>query len=153
MRKRLSAFAFAALALAPAAQGAEIKITDIKAYLFLEGGGKLSDNVIGAPAFVNLPKGGGPKGEMATGVLFDLTFSGDKNSAPKFATATIDVTQAGKPGQQVTTHKALANFAFGADGIEHKALFLENATCMGLKIDVRAGKTQKDAKIEFSCKE
>ncbi len=143
----------AIFALTGATHAAEIKITDIKAHLFVEGTGKLSENIIGAPAFLNLPKGGGPDHVMATGVLFDLTFAGEKNSAPKFATATIDITQFGKLGQQVTTHKALAAFNFGPDGLEHKALFLENATCMAMTIDVRAGKSQKAAKIEFQCKE
>lgn len=148
---------FCALALslmsASLAAAAEIKIVDIKAYLFLEQSGKISGDIIGAPPFVNLPKGGGPNHEMATGIILDMIFSGDKETAPKFATATIDITQAGKPGQQVTTHKALAAFNFGADGLEHKALFLENATCMSATILVRAGKSQKTAKLDFACKE
>ena len=148
------AFAFAALgALAGQALGAELRIADVKAYLFLERAGKLSENIVGAPPFANLPKGGGPNHETATGILVDLTFSGDKDSAPKYAAATVDVTQFGRAGQQIVTHKAFANFIFGADGIEHKAFFLEGATCMPLAIDVRAGKTEKSAKLDFHCKE
>ena len=57
------------------------------------------------------------------------------------------------PGQQVVIHKAFTDFVFGADGIEHKAIFLENATCAPLAVDVHAGKTQKQVKLDFSCTE
>ncbi len=151
--KRIAIAAAAFGALAGQALGAEVRIAAMKAYLFLEHEGKLSEDIVGAPPFANLPKGGGPDHETATGILFDLTFAGDKNSAPKYATATVDVTQSGRAGQQIVTHKAFTNFIFGADGVEHKAFFLEEATCMPLAIDVRAGKSEKKANLDFECKE
>jgi hypothetical protein len=151
--KRFAVATAALAALSGPALGAEVRITDVRAYLFLEHAGKLSEDIVGAPPFENLPKGGGPNHETATGILVDLTFSGDKNSAPKYAAATVDIVQSGAAGRQVVTHKAFANFIFGADGIEHKAFFLEGATCMPLAIDVRAGKTEKSAKLDFHCKE
>ena len=60
---------------------------------------------------------GGPDQEPATGVFSDLTFSGENNSAPKYATATVNIFQTGKAGQPIVTHKAFTNFIFGADGI------------------------------------
>jgi hypothetical protein len=151
--KRFAVAAAALAALSGPALGAEVRITDVRAYLFLERAGKLSEDIVGAPPFENLPKGGGPNHDTATGILVDLVFSGDKNSAPKYAAATVDIVQSGRAGQQIVTHKAFANFIFGADGVEHKALFLEGATCMPLAIDVRAGKSEKSAKIDFHCKE
>ena len=151
--KRFAVAAAALGALAGQALGAELRITDVKAYLFLEHAGKLSEDVAGAPPFANLPKGGGPNHETATGVFVDLTFAGDKNSAPKYAAATVDIIQSGRAGQRIVTHKAFANFIFGADGVEHKAFFLEGATCMPLAIDVHAGKSEKTAKLDFQCKE
>ncbi len=151
--KRFAVAAAALTALSGQALGAEVRIADVKAYLFLERAGKLSEDVVGAPPFVNLPKGGGPNHETATGILVDLTFSGDKNSAPKYATATVDIIQSGRAGQRIVTHKAFTNFIFGADGVEHKAFFLEGATCMPLAIEVRAGKSEKTAKLDFQCKE
>ena len=53
----------------------------------------------------------------------------------------------------MVTHKAFTHFIFGADGIEHKAIFLEAATCMPLSIIVHAGKTEKTARLDFSCTE
>ncbi len=151
--KRFAIAAAALGALAGQALAAELRIAEVKAYLFLEHAGKLSEDIVGAPPFANLPKGGGPNHETATGILVDLTFAGDKNAAPKYASATVDITQSGRAGQQIVTRKAFTNFIFGADGVEHKAFFLEGATCMPLAIDVRAGKTEKTAKLDFQCKE
>ncbi len=154
----MSAFRVAAavmyLALASGANAAELKIVDVKAYAFLEHAGKLSDDLLSIDQrLVDAPRGGALGGDTATGVLLDFTFEGDKNASPKYATAVVDLTQTGHSGQQVVTHKAFTNFIFGADGIEHKAVFLEGATCMPLAIQVHAGKTQKTAKLEFSCTE
>ncbi len=85
--------------------------------------------------------------------MIDFTFQGDRNFAPKYATATVDLTQTGHAGQQVVTHKAFTSFRFGDDGVEHKAIFLENATCAPLTISVHAGKTEKQAQLDFSCTE
>ena len=137
---------------ANSAAAAELKIVDVKASLFWERSGKLSDNIVGGPAFQNLAKGGGPDNETATAVLFDLTFAGDKNAAPKYATATVDISQSSRSGQQIITHKAFTNFMFGADGIQHKAFLVENGTCMPMSVDVRAGKTDKTVKLDFDCK-
>jgi hypothetical protein len=144
------AFAVAAIA---GAQAAELKIVDIKCYAFLEHAGKLSDDLIGGETLVDAPKGGAPGGETATGLFLDFTFEGDKNASPKYATATVDLTQTGRAGQQVVTHKAFTHFIFGGDGIEHKAIYLESATCMPLAISVHAGRTEKSVKLDFSCTE
>ena len=138
---------------AGSASAADVRIADIKAFLFLERSGKWSANIVGAPPFANLAKGGGADGEPASGVFVDLTFSGDKNSTPKFATATVNIAQSGKAGQQIVTHKAFTNFIFGADGVQHKAFFMESATCMPMAIEVKTPKAQKSAKFDFECKE
>ena len=102
---------------------------------------------------MDAPKGGALGGDTATGVLIDFTFVGAKNFAPKYATATVDLTQTVHGGRQIVTHKAFTNFIFGPNGVEHKAVFLENATCAPLAITVHAGKTEKAAKLDFSCEE
>jgi hypothetical protein len=154
MRLLQAAAAAMALALCGGADAAELKIVDVKAYAFLEHAGKLSDDLItNDQSLVDAPKGAALGGDTATGVLLDFTFEGDKNASPKYAAAVVDLTQTGHSGQQVVTHKAFTNFIFGPDGIEHKAVFLEGAKCMPLAIQVHAGKTQKTAKLEFSCTE
>jgi hypothetical protein len=148
-----AAAAAASLTVFGVAEAAELKIVDVRAFAFLEHAGKLSDDLVGGDALVDAPKGGAPGGETATGVLVDFIFEGDKNASPKYATATVDLTQTGHAGQQVVTHKAFTHFIFGADGVEHKAVFLENATCAPLVISVHAGKTDKSVKLDFSCTE
>jgi hypothetical protein len=151
---KAGAAALAAVLLAGSARAADLRILDVKAYAFLEHAGKLSDDLVGSgQSLVDAPRGGAPGGDTATGLLIDFTFGGDKNASPKYATATVELTQTGRGGQQVITHKAFTNFIFGPDGIEHKAMFLEAATCMPLAIQVHAGKTEKSAKLDFRCKE
>jgi hypothetical protein len=151
LRAVAAAFSFA---LAGGVEAADLKIIDVKAYAFLEHAGRLSDDLVSnGQSLVDAPRGGALGGDTATGLLLDFIFAGDKNAAPKYATATVDLTQIGHSGQPVVTHKAFTNFIFGPDGIEHKALFLEAATCMPLDIVVHAGRTQKTAKLDFQCTE
>jgi hypothetical protein len=136
------------------AEAAQLRIVDVKAYAFLEHAGKLSDDLVGSgESLVDAPKGGALGGDTATGLLIDFTFEGDRNASPKYATAIVDLTQTRRSGQPVITHRAFTNFIFGPDGIEHKAVFLEAATCMPLAIQVHAGKTEKTARIDFQCTE
>jgi len=143
----------ATLTLAANAGAAELKIVDVKAYVFLERAGKLSDDIVGGPALIDAPRGGAPGGDTATGVMLDFTFEGARNFAPKYATATVDLTQMKSGGPPLVTHKAFTGFRFGDDGVEHKAIFLENATCAPLTIVVHAGKTEKETQLDFSCTE
>ena len=149
----MSRWKFAAIVclLASPAAAAEAKIAEIKASLFLEHSGKFSGNIVGEPLDPNLAKGGAPGHESATAVLLDFVFSGEKNSAPKYATATVDITQSSKTGQQTVTHKAFANFQFGADGVQHKASLVENATCSPLEVQVHSGKSEKGVRLDFRC--
>jgi hypothetical protein len=148
------AAAVVSFALVGGAEAAQLKIVDVKAYAFLEHAGKLSDDLVGSgESVVDAPKRGALGGDTATGLLIDFTFEGDKNASPKYATAVIDLTQTGRSGQPIITHRAFTNFIFGPDGVEHKAVFLEAATCMPLAIQVHAGKTEKTAKIDFHCTE
>jgi hypothetical protein len=149
-----AAAAACSFALVGGVQAADLKIVDVKAYAFLEHAGRLSDDLVNSGrSLVDAPKGGALGGDTATGLLLDFIFAGDKNASPKYATAIVDLTQTGHSGQPVVTHKAFTNFIFGPDGIEHKAVFLEAATCMPLAIVVHAGKTQKSAKLDFQCTE
>src|SRR5271156_5127850 len=65
------------------ATAADLKIVDIKAFLYLEHAGKLSSDIVGGAPLENLAKGGGPDHDPATAILFDLTFAGDKNASPQ----------------------------------------------------------------------
>jgi hypothetical protein len=141
----------AAFGLLTSAEAAELKIVEVKAYAYLERAGRLSDNLIGQQALVDAPRGGALNGDTATALLVDFVFQGDKNASPKDVSATVDLTQINQAGERLVTHRAFANFAFGADGFQHKAVFLEGATCMPLAIEVHAGHASKSATLEFQC--
>ena len=139
---------------AGAALAADVKVTDIKGYLFLERSGRLSANIFAAPGpFRNLSTVGGAEGEPASNMLLEFVFSGEKNSAPKYASALINITQSGKNGQKARTTRAFGGFVFGDSGEAHKSLFIENATCMPLEVEVKAGKSVKSVKVDFACDE
>ncbi|HEY5205868.1 MAG TPA: hypothetical protein VIJ63_14880, partial [Roseiarcus sp.] len=58
--------------LAGAAGAAQLKITDVRAYAFLEHAGKLSDDLMtSGESLVDAPKGGALGGDTATGLLID----------------------------------------------------------------------------------
>jgi len=141
----------AALGCLADSKAAELEIVDVKAYAYLERAGRLSENLVGGPPLVDAPRGGAPGGDTATALFLDFVFQGDKNAPPKNASATVDLTQVNRAGARTITHKAFADFVFGADGFEHKAVFLEGATCMPLAIEVHAGQTSKSVKLEFQC--
>jgi hypothetical protein len=149
MRRGLAAAGFCLLSAA--AQAADLKIVEIKASLYLEATGKFSDPLTADATLENLAKGDGPDHQLASAVLIELTFSGEKNAAPKFATATVDVTQTNHAGQASVTHKGYTHFVFGPDGLEHKAFLLEDATCGALQVDVHANKTAKTLRLPFHC--
>jgi hypothetical protein len=129
----------------------EVKVVDVKAYAYLERAGKLSDNLVGGQALVDAPRGGSLGGDTATAILVDVLFQGDRNASPKDASATVDLTQTTRQGARVVTHKTFAAFAFGDDGVAHKAVFLEGATCMPLTVEVHAGHSVKSARLEARC--
>src|ERR1700721_4424032 len=85
--------------LTQGAGAAQLKITDVKAYAFLEHAGKLSDDLVSSgESLVDAPKGGALGGDTATGLVIDFTFEGDKNASPKYATAAVDLTKPGRSG-------------------------------------------------------
>jgi hypothetical protein len=103
----------AGLALAGPGRAADVRITEMKAYLFLENSGRLSDNILGQKvAFTNVSTGGGAAKEPASNILLEFVFAGDRNTAPKFATALVNVTQSGKEGRKSRTAARCINRCF-----------------------------------------
>jgi len=132
-------------------KAADVRVVDVKAFAYLERAGHLSDNLVGGQSLVDAPRGGSLGGDTATALLVDVVFQGDRNSSPKDASATVDLTQTTRTGARVITHRTFDQFAFGDDGFAHKAVFLEGATCMPLTVDVHAGRSVKSARVEFQC--
>ncbi len=150
-----TAFLVLALCFATPSLAQSVSVDEIRAQLFLEGSGKLSDNIVGSKRpFVNAP-GGGTVGEPANAMLVTILFKGAPNtrSSDKLARdlGAVKVTQTTKKGQKILVNRAYGNFAFGADGSTFRALLIEDSTCDPLEIEVKVGKSRKAAQLDFKC--
>ena len=149
------------LALAVPAAGpalAQVAVAEIRAQIFLERSGRLSDNLIGAnKALHNTVIGEGDAGEPAEAVLVTLVFTGAKNakSSDKIARdlASVTVKQKAKTGEKILLRRAYGGFLFGESGRIHKAFMLDNATCAPLEIEVKVGRSARTAKLDLTCGE
>jgi hypothetical protein len=129
---------------------AQIVIEEIRAQLFLEHSGRLSENIIGTDrGFFNVVIGGSID-EPASSVLVTLAFIAPrKDSSP----ARVTVRQKTKTGERLLFRRDYAGFLFGEDGRAYKSFLLENATCLPLVIAVQAGRSSKTATLNFRCGE
>jgi hypothetical protein len=137
--------------------GAQVVIEEIRAQFFLEHSGRLSENIVGTErGFFNVVIGGSVD-EPASSVLVTLAFIGpDKISSPDRAgrdPARVTVRQKTKTGERLLFRRDYAGFLLGEDGRAYKTFLLENATCLPLVIDVRAGRSTKTATLNFHCGE
>lgn len=137
---------------------AQVAIDEIRAQLFLERSGKLSENLVGGKkALFNTVIGEGDAGEPADAILVTLAFTGARNtkSSDKIARdlASITVKQQAKTGEKILLRRVYGGFLFGETGRIHKAFLLDNATCAPLEIEVKVGRSRKEAKLDFACGE
>ncbi len=100
-RLRLAAVAGLFAASTGSASADDLRIVDIKAFVFLERADRLSNDLVGAATLVNAPRGG----DTATGLMVDLVFQrdkaaseGQKSGPSKNALATVDITQTSLAG-------------------------------------------------------
>jgi hypothetical protein len=152
----LTSALFIAAFCAPA--HAQVAIDEIRAQLFLERSGKLSENLVGTrKALFNTVIGEGDAGEPADAILVTLGFTGARNtkSSDKIARdlASITVRQQAKTGERILLRRVYGGFLFGETGRIHKAFLLDNATCAPLEIEVKVGRSRKEAKLDFACGE
>jgi hypothetical protein len=131
----------------------EIKLGDVRAHLYLEGSGKLSDDVLTLKdaKLTNLPRGEGVFGEPANTVVFNVSLIGAKNSQPKFASAMVNITTTNRTGQKKTETRPLLGLVFNTEGRVNRAIVLENVTCSKVEIEVKTRGTSKRASLDFEC--
>jgi hypothetical protein len=140
------------LASAPAL-AQEIRLGDIRAHVYLENSGKLSDDILTlkSPKLSNLPRGEGVFAEPANTVVFNVGLLGAKNSQPKFASALVNITTTNRTGQKKTETRPLMGFVFGEDGKVNRPIVLDNVTCSKVEIEVKTRGASKRANLDFSC--
>jgi hypothetical protein len=135
-----------------------IIIKDLQAQLYLERSGKFSGNIVGTGKnFHNTVIGEGDAGEPADSVMVTIVFEGTKNTRASdkvaSALAQVKISQTGKQGKKILLNKAYGGMLFGENGLAHKAILVDNATCAPLEIEAKIGRSSKTATINFSCGE
>lgn len=151
-------FGLGLLAASSASAFAQVAVEEIRAQLFLERTGRLSENLVGTKKVLrNTVIGEGDVGEPADALLVTLAFTGAKNtkSSDKIARdlASLTVRQKAKTGEKILLRRVYGGFLFGEEGRIHKAFLLDSATCAPLEIEVKVGRSRKEAKLDFSCGE
>jgi hypothetical protein len=154
--KRCVAFTAACVALSMgSAQAQEIRLGDLKAHLYLERSGKLSDDLLAMkePKLRDLPRGEGVFGEPANTLVLNVTLLGAPNTQPKHATALVNITTTNRTGQRRTETRPLMGFVFGEDGRLNRPIVLDNITCAKVEVEVKSRAATKRAELAFTCTE
>jgi hypothetical protein len=149
----LLAAALAVSAVPAAAQ--EIRLGDIRAHLYLEQSGRLSDDILAVKGanLADLPRGEGVFGEPVNTVVLNIELLGAPNTQPKHASALVNITTTNRTGQRRTEARPLLGFVFGKDGRINRPIVLDNITCSTVEIEVKARGATKRAALPFSCTE
>jgi hypothetical protein len=133
----------------------EVRLGDLRAHLYLERSGKLSDDllVMKEPKLRDVPRGEGVFGEPANTVVLNVQLLGAPNTQPKHASALVNITTTNRTGQRRTETRPLMGFVFGEDGRLNRPIVLDNITCSKIEIEVKSRAAAKRASLDFSCTE
>lgn len=131
----------------------ELKLGDIRAHLYLESSGKLSDDIISIKGakLINLPRGEGIFAEPVNTVIINISLLGSRNSQPKFSTAMVNITTTNRTGQKKTETRPLMGLVFGEEGRVNRAVVLENITCSKVEVEVKTRNASKRVNLDFEC--
>ncbi len=153
VRPAVGLIAFVASVSAASAQ--EVRLGDIRAHLYLERSGRLSDNILGLrdAKLTDLPRGEGVFGEPVNTVVLNIELLGAPNTQPKHATALVNITTTNRTGQRRTETRPLMGFVFGQDGRLNRPIVLENITCSKVEVEVKSRAAAKRTQLDFTCTE
>jgi hypothetical protein len=133
----------------------EVRLGDLSARLYLEGSGKLSDDLLKMKdaKLTDLPRGEGVFGEPANTVVFNVSLLGAKNTQPKHANAIATIVTTNRTGQRKTETRPLLGFVFNNEGALNRPIIVENVTCSKVEIEVKSRGASKRAQLDFTCTE
>ena len=143
------------IALAGAAQAADgFSIENLRAHLFYERSGTLSENVlVSKPVFWNTVIGEGEVKEPASNVLIVVELVGPEDASSE-TPVTIEVFS-DRDGWQQIARKSF-DFVYTVPGNRPtvaRALWVEDATCSPMRIIAKHGTDEMKAEIPFACGE
>jgi hypothetical protein len=151
---RSGAIGIAALvAVCSSASAQEVRLGDLRAHLYLERSGRLSDDLLAMKGakLTDVPRGEGVFGEPANTVVITITLIGAPNTKPQHASALVNITTTNRTGQRRTETRPLMGFVFGEDGRLNRPIVLDNVTCSKIEIEVKARGGTKRAELPFTC--
>jgi hypothetical protein len=154
MRVLACAAAVAVVSIGPA-EAQEVRLGDLRAHLYLERSGKLSDDLLAMrdPKLKDVPRGEGVFGEPANTLVLNVTLLGAPNTQPKHATALVNITTTNRTGQRRTETRPLMGFVFGDDGRLNRPVVLDNITCAKVEVEVKSRAAAKRVALDFTCTE
>jgi hypothetical protein len=133
----------------------EVRLGDLRAHVYLERTGKLSDDILAIKnaKLTDLPRGEGVFGEPANTLVLNVTLLGAPNTQPKHASAIVNITTTNRTGQRKTEVRPLLGFVFGEDGRLNRPIVLSDVTCSKVEIEVKSRAATKRAELPFTCTE
>ena len=152
MLRRTFALTLAA-GLAGAADAGDLRVKDVRAYLFYAHTGALSENIVGSKrVFFNTIIGEGGAGGPAGHVLIDLVLVNTAGGeVPSSATLKVSWRALGK---DTSLTRSYNNSNYQEGEVRHESVLIENATCAPVKIEASGGKAPaKVVTLKFGCGE
>jgi hypothetical protein len=152
---RITALSSLIVLAATPAFAQEIRIADLRAHLYLERTGKLSDDVLALqrPNLTDIPRGEGVFGEPANTVVINVGLAGAPNTQPRHASAIVNIITTNRTGQRKTETRPLMGFVFGPDGRLNRPIVLDNITCSKVEVEVKTRGGVRRAALDFTCTE
>jgi hypothetical protein len=155
MKMRFVVAAAGILLSGGASMAQEVRLGDLRAHVYLERSGKLSDDILSIKnaRLTDLPRGEGVFGEPANTVVVNVQLLGAPNTQPKHASAIVNIVTTNRTGQRKTETRPLLGFVFGEDGRLNRPIVLTDVTCSKVEIEVKSRAAAKRAELPFTCTE
>jgi hypothetical protein len=155
MKMRIAAASAGLVLSCGGAMAQEVRLGDLRAHLYLEKSGKLSDDVLAIKnaKLTDLPRGEGVFGEPANTVVLNVQLLGAPNTQPRHASAMVNITTTNRAGQRRTETRPLLGFVFGDDGKLNRPIVIADVTCSKVEIEVKSRAATKRAELPFTCTE
>lgn len=143
----------AVVALASPAAAQAVRIDEIRAHVFYNRSGTLSDDIIKTkPALFNIIIGAGDGlKETADSVLIVIALKGPPSGFDERETITVTVTD--EKARKKVVERKFNGFLFDDKGRLVKPIFLENKVCAPLRIVAKGKGGEKAVTIPFMCGE
>ncbi len=140
---------------ASAASAQATRVEAIRAHLFYERTGVLSDDLIAnEPALFNVIIGGGDVKEPANAVVIAIVLGGRKDSYDDDTAVTVTVTAKGRDGKiRQLAKRSIKGLLFGAEGRLVKPIFIEDGVCAPMTVTAAAKAGSRSVTIPFMCGE